>query len=745
MSLDLISNKHQNNLKEVKSSDSAVYEFEDFRLDATHLMLYRNGEEISLTPKQVETLLALVERSGEILSKEFLMERLWANAFVEESNLNQNIYVLRKTLGETSDGKPMIETLRRRGYRFNGELKAHTQNEFAPERQPEETATLSTFPTVAGDKVTVEKPYAVNPSGKKRMIAAFALITLLIVGIAVGGWFVRGRQPTNEAPLLSAPFALEKLLINGKVFNAAISPDGKNVVYTNVTLNEKQSVWVRNLETGNNVEIIPPSDSLYFGLAFSPDGNLLYFARRTRNIEGQADIYRIPLFGGVPQKILGETQGWMSFSPDGKKISFVRCFYKKDDCCSLWIADSADGLNEKKLVTRPSPVLITDNEFSPDGKLIAFASGRSDNYSTEFGLSAFDIESGVERELTTEKFFHIRSLAWLPNQKSLLLTTSKIPNKNVRIWQVSIETGKAEIITKDSDSYSDLSLDKTATRLVATKILEDYRLRVLDLENASETLVLPNASSVTYAPDGKIFYISSISGSDEIWSTNADGSNQKQLTNDSFEERMPVVAPDNSTIYFASNRTGSLQVWRMNADGSNQTQVTRKNGGLPLFVSPNGEWVYFLHGTDKTLWRVSTKGEEQMILNKGKYYFTIAPDGSLVAYIERDGNENVFFIASLTDGQKVKAYRLADPKTNTWIMAWMPDWKGLAYILPGDEYRKNTLWLQPFDEKEAPRKIADFDEKIAPGSALAISPDGKQFAVVQGDWRHDAVLLTGLK
>ena len=116
MSLDLKSNNHQNNLKEVKSYDSAVYEFEDFRLDAAHLMLSRcGGEEISLTPKVVETLLALVERSGEIVSKDELMNRLWANAFVEESNLVQNIYVLRKTLGETAGGKPLIETLRRRG------------------------------------------------------------------------------------------------------------------------------------------------------------------------------------------------------------------------------------------------------------------------------------------------------------------------------------------------------------------------------------------------------------------------------------------------------------------------------------------------------------------------------------------------------------------------------------------------------------------------------------------------------
>ena len=125
MSLDLKLNVDEINLSEVKPSPHSVYGFEGFRLDAEHLMLYRNGDEISLTPKQVDTLLVLVENGGEIVSKDVLMTRLWGNTAVEESNLVQNIHFLRKVLGETSDGRPMIETLRRRGYRFNAEVTSH--------------------------------------------------------------------------------------------------------------------------------------------------------------------------------------------------------------------------------------------------------------------------------------------------------------------------------------------------------------------------------------------------------------------------------------------------------------------------------------------------------------------------------------------------------------------------------------------------------------------------------------------
>jgi DNA-binding winged helix-turn-helix (wHTH) protein/TolB-like protein/Tfp pilus assembly protein PilF len=128
MSLDLELNLDQINVSDGNSCDNSVYEFGDFRLDSEHLMLYRQDVEITLTPKQVETLLALVEQCGEIVSKEVLMAQLWGNAVVEESNLIQNIHFLRKVLGDSLSDKPLIETLRRRGYRFNAEVRRSRKN-----------------------------------------------------------------------------------------------------------------------------------------------------------------------------------------------------------------------------------------------------------------------------------------------------------------------------------------------------------------------------------------------------------------------------------------------------------------------------------------------------------------------------------------------------------------------------------------------------------------------------------------
>jgi DNA-binding winged helix-turn-helix (wHTH) protein/Tfp pilus assembly protein PilF len=106
-----------------KLSEQRFYEFDDFRLNRDHLMLYHKGVEIPLVPKAAKTLLVLIERRGEIVSKEEMLRAVWPDTTVEESNLFAYLTLLRKTLGNQENGRPYLETLRRRGYRFNGHVR----------------------------------------------------------------------------------------------------------------------------------------------------------------------------------------------------------------------------------------------------------------------------------------------------------------------------------------------------------------------------------------------------------------------------------------------------------------------------------------------------------------------------------------------------------------------------------------------------------------------------------------------
>lgn len=707
------------------------FEFDDFLLNTKEKVLLREGKPVSITPKTFQLLLALIENYGHIVEKNELMKTIWADSFVEDGNLTFTVNLLRKALRDESRNPRFIETVPRRGYRFIAEVKKF------PAASAELPARNLNSP--ASQQTLSER----RPSDSRVFsVAVFILITGLMT---FGGWYLLNSRATAKLPILDAPFASEKLSTTGTIGHAVISPDGKMMVYSN-TGRGKQSVWLRQLESSNNVEIIPPSDDVYVGFALSPDGNFLYFSRIPKGFEGQADIYRVSIFGGIPAKVVRETQGWISISPDGEKISFVRCYYRDDEFCSLWIADSADGKNERMLVSRPRPLRIADNKISPDGKTVAFAVGQSNNQANDFGLAEVNIENGEERKLTKEKFFNVKGLAWLPDRSGLILTASRIPENNFLIWHLSAASGEIEPLTKDSETYSELSLDSAASRLVSTQIKEDFHLRLFNMKNPSVKRVLIKAATAFFAPGGKIVFSSSMSGNDEIWSINADGGGQRQLTNDKAGDSKPAVSPDGGSIFFASNRSGEVQVWGMKSDGSDQRQITKNQGGFPLSISSDGKWVYYHHGLDRTLWRVSVEsGEEQSVFDKAKYRFALSPDGSQIAFPEKRDEERYLVIFSLTDQKIIQVFKPVLEKNRILDVVWMPDGKSLLYISADKNFENNTLWLQGLDE-EKPRKITDLsDEEVSEATGLALAPDGQTFSVVQGGWRRDAVLIKGLR
>ena len=94
------------------------FEFGPFRIDTVNHILTRDGKEVPLKPKVFETLLLLVQNQGRVVEKDELMKRLWPDTIVEESNLSQNIYLLRKVLDEGPQGETYIQTMPKRGYRF---------------------------------------------------------------------------------------------------------------------------------------------------------------------------------------------------------------------------------------------------------------------------------------------------------------------------------------------------------------------------------------------------------------------------------------------------------------------------------------------------------------------------------------------------------------------------------------------------------------------------------------------------
>lgn len=188
------------------------YEFGAFRLDTANRLLLRDGRVVPLKPKVVETLLILVEKNGSVVEKNELHERLWKDTFVEEGNLTQNIYLLRKALGDESGESRFIETIPRRGYRFAADLTE-------PEAESAAAPAISDVPPAVEEiGFVAEKEEAVSsseisqlksetelfpqisaaPSTPKSVwrfskMAVFAVTLLLIVSVA-GVYFWRASK-----------------------------------------------------------------------------------------------------------------------------------------------------------------------------------------------------------------------------------------------------------------------------------------------------------------------------------------------------------------------------------------------------------------------------------------------------------------------------------------------------------------------------------------------------------------------
>jgi TolB-like protein/DNA-binding winged helix-turn-helix (wHTH) protein/cytochrome c-type biogenesis protein CcmH/NrfG len=169
-----------------------AHAFGPFRLDPVEKVLYKDDVPVSLTPKAVETLLALVARPGQLVPKEELLQTVWPGTFVEENNLAQHISMLRRVLGSAEDGRPLIETVPKRGYRFVG-----TVTEWVP-------------PTVRPTAPVAEPAAAAAKARRNRVWAGLAVIAIVLAVLAV--------RRFSEAP--SSP-ALRQ---NGQVIRMAVLP-----------------------------------------------------------------------------------------------------------------------------------------------------------------------------------------------------------------------------------------------------------------------------------------------------------------------------------------------------------------------------------------------------------------------------------------------------------------------------------------------------------------------------------------
>lgn len=751
-----------------------LYEFGPFVLDPAERVLARDGRPVPLTPKAFDLLLVLVENGGRLLGKKDLMEAVWPDSFVEEGNLTFTVSSLRKALGEDRKEPQYIETVPRSGYRFVADVRVlevahgaergrgggHPEPETPPPTETLMPAAVGGEAATNGGRLRGDGPGGFEPPGgavrrarggdKERLPKLLVTLAVILAAALAAGLyaFVGRSRPGGESADLLRGASVTRLTTTRNAVDAVISPDGRYVVYV-VDEARQRSLWLRQVATNSHVQIIAPSNAFYVDMFFSRDGDYVYYVQADGST--RPALYQIPVTGGTPRKLLENMTGPIGLSPDGKRFAFVR--NGEDGSVVLTVADAFDGGNARDLVARKRPDFIYRPVWSPDGKVIACIAVTVSADDRHARLIEARVSDGAERPVGDERWKFAERLEWLSDGSGLLTTVSDYGYGPFQIWHVSYPGGRVQKVTSDLSNYRSMSLTADSKTLVAVQAdIRPYVWVAPEGDAGRARQVTSGAGTnndywgFSWTPDGKIVYVSTLSGNQDIWVMDADGRGQKQLTFDRAADYDPTVSPDGRHIVFSSDRSGKNKLWRMDVDGGNPTQLTR--GGAADFLpnySPDGRWVVYASDDARGsgLWKVPPGGgEPERLTSRYAVWPSVSPDGRFVAcwHIDGRGRSIALAVVPAEGGEPVQMFQVS-LTANTWAeIRWTPDGRGLTYVDSPDGV--GNVWLQPL-AGGPPKRLTDFkSDRIF---RFDWSRDGKHLVCSRGAETNDVVLIDGLR
>jgi Tol biopolymer transport system component len=574
-------------------------------------------------------------------------------------------------------------------------------------------------------------------------LATAAVVILLIVGAIVAYKFWPSRKAVTTP---FQPMKITRLTNSGKAIDATLSPDGKYVVYV-LSDAGTQSLWIRQVSTANDTQIVEPARVGFFGVTFSRDGNDIYYVVKQTQVPGI--LYRVPTLGGTPKKVFERIDGPISFSPDGKQFVLPRGNFPNPGESALVIANT-DGSGERVLSVLKSPeyllpIFYTGPSWSPDGKLIAAVVGRQQDYY----VRTFAVGDGKETQLPDPWGFAAR-VEWLPDMSGLLVIAGQSVADS-QVWFLSHPGGVKRKVTNDLNGYRALGVAADGTRFSTIQQSGLVNIWVVPGADAQRAVQLgtgnvgwSGGSNLSWTADNRLVFVSNESGSRDIWVMNADGTDRKQLTANAGNNTGPVVTNDNRFILFSSERPGGRHIWRMDLDGNNPRQLTNGNADFYPAVTPDGKWVFYTSISEGTprIWRVSIDGgTATQFSNKVGLAPQVSPDGKSVAFMFPTSEDptappNRIGIMPIEGGEATKVFPFQVGRTNSPHLVWSPDGRSIIYAVSDNV---TNLWSQPIDGSE-PKKITDFKDSLMTG--FAWTRDGKILACTRGVLMRDAVLIS---
>jgi eukaryotic-like serine/threonine-protein kinase len=626
---------------------------------------------------------------------------------------------------------------------LRGDLK-RLKRDIESGRKPAQATSASApaIPAAGSSPAVSGVPTAARTSGSSAVISVArqhklgsgitaGLVLILLAAAAYGIY----AYVTRSRPAPFQNFTVTKVTEGGKSVMAALSPDGKYILNL-MRDNGLASLWLRNVPTNSNTQVEPPADVYYNGLRFSPDGNYFYFGRSDPGNPDLKFLYRAPLLGGAPEKLISDMDSNISFSPDGKKFAFMRYDNPEPGKYQLLIR-SVEGGEEKVVTGGPVSDALYGPAWSPDGKIIVCE--KLDMGSGLFRLVAVDISSGQSKAFFGSNERIVDTASWLPDGSGVLVLGKEQGSNFTRtqIGFVSYPAGVYSAVTRDTNSYSDLSVASNGHVLATVQNEFRWNLQVMPAGgSAAQVRQVTSAeadTNFTWTAENQL-----ISDQGNVLNRIDPATGSKSVVPEQGASGAPWACGGGSVV-FVRFQSGVQHVWRMDA-GGNFKQITNGRLDTNPVCSMDGKWVFFMEqGGGSKLAKVPIDGGTAQVISESPSVglFDVSPDGKFAAFptLEHSGEHKEKLEVVETDAGKV--VKLVPFERNRFgLLHFSSDGEGVIY--PVRDNGVENLWLQPLDGSKG-RQLTDFtSERIFD---FHWSFDGKQLALVRGHTDADVVLI----
>jgi DNA-binding winged helix-turn-helix (wHTH) protein/Tol biopolymer transport system component len=702
--------------------------------------LRRNGLKVKLQEQPFQVLTMLLERPGEVVSREEMQRRLWpADTYVNfDHSLNAAIKRLRDALSDSADNPRFVETLARRGYRF-----------VAP---------------VAG-ALPANGTAVIRTAAPKTNVAVWVVATLLLIGACFSvGWHIGHRTAQPVAPRET------RLTANSAdvpVHRASISPDGRLLAYT-----DPRGLFLREIARDDSHQLWLPASFKAHSVSWFPDGNHVLVGGITGEGE-QSSLWNVSILGGTPRKLTEQSEAG-TVSPDGTKIAFLQGNGKFNGS-ELWLMNADGGLPEKLYEISGFPGFLT---WSPSGRRLAYIKatywhGRGE----EVQVESFDLVTRKAKTICLDERLQ-GGLSWSQDGRLFFTRSEENSNSESNVWSVRVDERTGDLrgdLTRmtsgpDWKPLPEVSADGKHLAFLRTNIAPTVYVADVDPKTKAlqklERLTLDESLSLPYewTPDGKaILYLSNRFGEFHIFRQQIGAPSPELLVDGPDSPIMFRLNPDGTEILYLSELAqqarsapsprppqferqrvrllrapinGGVGQPLLEADGINNFQCARAPSRMCLFSRFTTDALVVVQfdaatGATKEILRTNDPGWQN-------YNWTLSPDGTSLALCKNMGisQDATIRLISLEGG----AARVIH--VNEWarILAidWATDGKSFwaSALLRGDARALVNIDLRG-DVKQVVR-----GEKPYVGWAIP-SRDGKHLAMWQSTGGSNAWMLVG--